>query len=333
MIEQDTKASAKTMRAVIQERYGPPSVLRVSLVPVPVPGPGEVLVRVRASGVDAGTWHLTTGRPWLMRAIGFGWRGPRARGRGLAFAGTVEAVTEGGHWQARDRVFGSAEGALAEFVVAKAAGLVRMPDDASFEAAATLPVSGVTALQAVVAAAVAEGDRVLVLGAAGGVGHFAVQLAVARGAVVTGVCSAAKAELVRGLGADRVVDYATTDVLAEGIRYDAIIDTAGNRPLSRLRRILTPDGAVVLVGGEAGGALVGGIQRTAAAALLDRFTAQRLVGLVSKERTEDLRELGALLASGAVRPVLDAVHPLEDTAAAVEHIGAGRARGKVVVTL
>lgn len=325
-------ATTGTMRAVRPERYGEPGAVRVSRVPLPVPGPGEVLVRVRAAGVDAGTWHLTTGRPYLMRIIGFGWRGPKAQALGLAFAGTVEAASGDGAWQEGDRVFGSADGALAEFVVAKAAELVRMPDDASFEAAATLPVSGVTAAQAVAAAAVGPGDRVLVLGAAGGVGHFAVQLAVGRGAVVTGVCSRAKAELVLGLGAERVVDYATTDVLTEGTRYDAIIDTAGNRPLHRLRRILEPDGAVVLVGGEAGGAFIGGIQRTAAAALLDRFARQRLVGLVAKERMEDLRALGALLASGGIHPVLDTAYALEDTAAAVQHIGAGRARGKVVVT-
>jgi NADPH:quinone reductase-like Zn-dependent oxidoreductase len=328
----DTMKTTKTMRAVTQERYGMPEALRVDRIPVPEPGPGEVLVRVRAAGVDAGTWHLTTGRPYIMRAIGFGWRGPKASVRGLAFAGIVETSGPDSPWQAGDRVFGSADGALAEFVVAKAADLVRMPEGAAFEAAATLPVSGVTALQAVTAARAGAGDRVLVIGAAGGVGHLAVQLAVARGARVTGLCSGAKADLVRGLGAERVVDYTTTDVLADGIRYDAIVDTAGNRPLSALRRILAPEGAAVLVGGEAGGAIAGGIQRTVAAGLLDRFTRQRLVGLIAKERKEDLEELARLLSDGTVRPVLDTVFPLEETAAAVEHIGAGRARGKVVVT-
>lgn len=325
--------TATTMRAVTQNTYGPPSVLRTERVPVPEPGPGEVLVRVKAAGVDAGTWHLTTGRPYLMRAIGFGWRGPKARVRGLGFAGAVEAAGTGEtSWPAGTPVFGSADGALAEFVVAKAAELVRIPDGVPFEQAATVPVSGVTALQAVAATDAGPGDRVLVIGAAGGVGHFATQLAVARGAAVTGVCSGGKADLVRTLGAERVVDYTTTDVLGEGVRYDAILDTAGNRPLSALRRILAPEGTLVLVGGEAGGSFAGGIQRTVAAGMLDRFTRQHLVGLIAHERTDDLRALAALLADGSLRPVLDTVYPLERTADAVEHLGAGRARGKVVVT-
>lgn len=326
----------ETMRAVTQQAYGPPSVLRVERMPVPEPGPGEVLVRVRAAGVDAGTWHLTTGRPYLMRAMGFGWRGPRARVRGMGFAGTVEAVGDGepgaALWQPGDAIFGSADGALAEFVVAKAAELVRVPDGIPFDQASSVPISGVSALQAVKAGEMGDGDRVLVLGAAGGVGHFVVQLAVARGARVTGVCSGGKAGLVRELGAEEVVDYTSTDVLTQGTQYDVIIDTAGNRPLSALRRILTPTGAVVLVGGEAGGALAGGIQRTMAAGMLDRFTRQGLVGLFARERTEDLRELAGLLEDGSLRPVIDTVYPLERTAEAVEHIGAGRARGKVVVT-
>ncbi len=326
------------MRAVTQDSYGPPSVLHVESIPVPSPAPGEVLVRVRAAGVDAGTWHLTTGRPYLMRAIGFGWSGPKARVRGLGFAGVVEAVgtdavTTGSAHGRRvgDAVFGSADGALAEFVVAKADDLVGIPDGVGFEEAAALPVSGVTALQAVKRAGIRDGDAVLVLGAAGGVGHLAVQLAVARGGRVTGVCSGPKAPLVRELGAVEVLDYTTTDVLALGRIYDAIIDTAGNRPLAALRRILSPTGSVVLVGGESGGALLGGIQRTFGAALLDRFTQQQLVGLMARERTDDLRELAALAAEGTLRPVIDAVYPLERTAEAVDHVGTGHARAKIVV--
>ncbi|MGH1550055.1 NAD(P)-dependent alcohol dehydrogenase [Leifsonia poae] len=325
-----------TMRAVVQNAYGPPSELRERRIPVPTPGDGEVLVRVRAAGVDAGTWHLTTGRPYLMRLMGFGWRGPKARVRGLAFAGEVEAVGTGNPtvpWHVGDPVFGSADGALAEFVVAKSTGLVRIPDGIGQVEAAAIPISAVTALQAMDAAAPSPSDHILVIGAAGGVGHFAVQLAVARGARVTGVCSGPKADLVRSLGVEEVVDYTTMDILTSGRRFDAIIDTAGNRPLSALRRILSPTGTVVLVGGEAGGPLLGGIQRTMVASLLDRFTRQHLVGLIAHERQQDLETLAGLLADGTLRPVIDTVYPLEQTAEAVEHIGAGRARGKVVVTL
>lgn len=323
----------RTMRAVTQDAYGSPSALRVERIPVPVAGENQVLVRVRAAGVDAGTWHLTTGRPYLMRAIGFGWRGPKARVRGLGFAGVVEEVGAGTEtvWRVGDAVFGSADGALAEFVVAPADDLVAVPPGVGFEEAAAVPVSAVTALQAVTASGAGAGDRVLVIGAAGGVGHIAVQLAAARGAQVTGVCSGPKAELVRSLGAQEVVDYTTTDILTLGRVYDAIIDTAGNRPLTALRSILSPTGSVVLVGGESGGPLLGGIQRTAAAGMLDRFSRQRLVGLISRERPEDLRELARLLSDGSFRPVIDTVYPLEETAAAVAHIGEGRARGKVVV--
>jgi NADPH:quinone reductase-like Zn-dependent oxidoreductase len=322
-----------TMRAVTQDSYGPRSVLHVERIPIPVPGEGEVLIRVRAAGVDAGTWHLTTGRPLLLRAIGFGMRRPKARVRGLAFAGVVEAAgTLGDHGlRPGERVVGSAEGALAEFVVAKSTELVRIPDHVDFKTAAALPISAVTALQAVRASGAGQGDSVLVIGAAGGVGHFAVQLAAASGARVTGVCSGPKAELVRELGAQAVIDYTTTDVLTLGQTYDAIIDTAGNRPLSALRRILTPAGAIVLVGGEAGGPLLGGIQRTVAAGMLDRFSRQRLVGLIAHERVEDLRELTAMVGDGSLRPVIDTVFPLQDAADAVEHVGAGRARGKVIV--
>ena len=326
-------SEGRTMRAVTQDAYGPPSALRVERIPVPVPGENQVLVRVRAAGVDAGTWHLTTGRPYLMRAIGFGWRGPKARVRGLGFAGVVEEIGAGTEtaWRVGDAVFGSADGALAEFVVAPADDLVAVPPGVGFEEAAAVPVSAVTALQAVTASGAGAGDRVLVIGAAGGVGHIAVQLAAARGAQVTGVCSGPKAELVRSLGAQEVVDYTTTDILTLGRVYDAIIDTAGNRSLTALRSILSPAGSVVLVGGESGGPLLGGIQRTTAAGKLDRFSRQRLVGLISRERPEDLRELARLLGDGAFRPVIDTVYALEETAAAVAHIGEGRARGKVVV--
>lgn len=322
------------MRAVVQDAYGTADALRVEEVPVPEIGAADVLVRVRAAGIDAGTWHLTTGRPYLMRAMGFGLRGPKPRVRGLAFAGEVEAVgADVRDLHPGDRVYGSAVGALAEYVRAQRAAVVPIPDGLGFEEAAAVPVSAATALQAVDAARIVAGDRVLVLGAAGGVGHYAVQLAVARGGIVTGVCSSGKHDLVRKLGATETIDYTTTDVLGLGRIWDAIIDIAGNRPLNLLRRSLAPEGALVLVGGESGGSILGGIERIAAAGLRNATTRQRLIGLLSRERAEHLTELSGLIESGAVRPVIDTVYPLERTAEAVAHIGAGRARGKVAVTV
>ena len=326
------QAKAPTMRAVVQDVYGTTATLRVEEVRVPPVGPGDVLVRVEAAGVDAGTWHLTTGRPYLMRLMGFGMRGPSSRVRGAAFAGVVEAVgADVTDLHVGDRVFGSAGGALAEKVLAPRAAVAPIPAGLGFVEAAAVPISAVTALQAVTAARVEEGDRVLVLGAAGGVGHFAVQLAVARGAEVTGVCSGPKTALVRELGAAEAIDYTTTDPIGLGRVWDAIIDTAGNRRLRELRRSLAPQGALVLVGGEAGGGILGGMDRVAAAGLTNLAARQRLIGLMARERQEDLVELARLYGEGAFRPVIDTVYPLERTAEAIDHIGAGRARGKVVV--
>lgn len=321
-----------TMRAVVQDAYGTTAALRVEEVPVPSIGPADVLVRVEAAGIDAGTWHLTTGRPYLMRLMGFGMRRPSSRVRGAAFAGVVEAVgPEVDDLRVGDAVFGSAAGALAERVRAPRAAVVPIPAGLGFAEAAAVPISAVTALQALAAAEVEAGDRVLVLGAAGGVGHFAVQLAVARGAEVTGVCSGPKTALVRELGAADAIDYTTTDPLGLGRVWDAIIDTAGNRPLRALRASLAPAGALVLVGGEAGGSILGGTERIAAAGLRNTTSRQRLVGLMARERQEDLLELARLYGEGAFHPVIDTVYPLERTGEAIDHLGAGRARGKVVV--
>ncbi|CAM5379011.1 NAD(P)-dependent alcohol dehydrogenase [Leifsonia shinshuensis] len=321
-----------TMRAVVQDVYGTTAALRVEEVPVPSIGPADLLVRVEAAGIDAGTWHLTTGRPYLMRLMGFGMRGPSQRVRGAAFAGVVEAVgAEVTDLRPGDAVFGSAAGALAERVRAARAEVVPIPAGLGFAEAAAVPISAVTALQALTAAQVEAGDRVLVLGAAGGVGHFAVQLAVARGAEVTGVCSGTKTALVRELGAADAIDYTTTDPLGLGRVWDAIIDTAGNRPLRALRASLAPEGALVLVGGEEGGSILGGMERVAAAGLRNVTSRQRLTGLMARERQEDLIELARLYREGAFRPVVDTAYPLERTAEAIDHLGAGRARGKVVV--
>jgi NADPH:quinone reductase-like Zn-dependent oxidoreductase len=321
------------MRAVTQPRYGSPDALRITTVPVRVPGPTEVRVRIRAAGVDAGTWHLITGKPYLMRFMGFGFRGPRSGTLGLAFAGDVDAVGSAvTAFRPGDRVFGSHGGAFAEFVNAPEKMLARMPSGLSFEAAATLPVSGVTAIQAVRdAGEVRSGQSVLVIGAGGGVGSFAVQLAVAAGANVTAVCSSSKASFVRELGAAEVVDYTQTDVTALDRRWDVILDIAGNRRLSRLRSILAPRGTLVLVGGENGGPVLGGMERVLGATVLNAFTGQRLRGLMSRENAADFEALAAAVTSGAVVPAIDTVYPLAEASAAVTHVASARARGKIVL--
>lgn len=320
------------MKAIVQDRYGSPDVLELRDVERPSPGGGEVLVRVHATGVDAGVWHLTTGQPYLLRLLGFGLRGPKVPVRGLDFAGTVEEVGDGvTRVRPGDEVFGVCEGAFAELAVAKQDLVAPKPGRLSFEQAAAVLVSGGTALQALRdVGRVRPGQRVLVIGAAGGVGSFAVQLAKAFGADVTGVCSTAKTDLVRTLGADHVVDYTREDFAAQ--RYDLILDTAGQRSLADLRRALNPRGTLVIVGGE-GGKWLGGIQRVLRAALLNPFVRHRLCGLVSRVRAADLEDLRDLIEAGQLTPALDRTYPLADAAAAIGHLHAGRAAGKVVLTV
>jgi NADPH:quinone reductase-like Zn-dependent oxidoreductase len=318
------------VKAIVQDRYGSPDVLEFRDVDRPLPGRGEVLVRVHAAGVDAGVGHLTTGKPYLLRLLGFGLRGPKQPVRGLDFAGTVEEVGDGvTRVRPGDEVFGVCEGAFAEHAVAKADLVAAKPARLSFEQAAAVLVSGGTALQAVRdVGRVRPGQRVLVIGAAGGVGSFAVQLAKAFGADVTGVCSTAKTDLVRTLGAEHVVDYTREDFAAR--RYDLIVDTAGLRSLTDLRRALTPRGTLVIAGGE-GGKWLGGIQRVFRAALLNPFVRQRLCGLVARVRAADLEDLRELVEAGQLTPALDRTYPLADATAALGHLHAGRAAGKVVL--
>lgn len=323
------------MRAIVHDRYGGPDRLRVTELPEPTPGPGELLVRVGAAAVDRGTWHLLTGTPWLVRpAVGL--RGPRRGYRvpGRDLAGVVEAVgPDVTGWAPGDRVHGTADGSLAELAVTSVDRVAHPPANLSTEEAAALPVSGLTAFQAVRLAGVQPGQRVLVVGSSGGVGHLAVQVAVASGARVTAVCGPAAADFARGLGAAHVLDRTADPLDAEGVRYDAVVDIASNRPRRELRSVLTERGTLVAVGTETGGRLTAGLHRSVAGALLDPFVRQRLAMLVSKESGADLAELDALVGSGSVRPVLDLVVPFERTAAALEHVGAGRARGKVVVAV
>lgn len=323
------------MKAIIQDVYGPAEVLELRDVGKPAPGEDEVLLRVRAAGVDQGVWHLMTGLPYLVRAFGFGLRAPKNGIRGREAAGEVEAIGRNVvGFRPGDEVFGTCEGSFAEYVCAKEGKLALKPANLSFEQAAAVPISAVTALQGLRdSGQVRAGQDVLVIGAAGGVGAYAVQLAKAFGAHVTGVCSTAKTDLVRSIGADRVIDYKHDD-FADGARhYDLILDTAGNRPLSVLRRALKPRGTLVIVGGEGGGRWTGGFERSLRAAMLSPFVGQKLKGLMAVERAEDLRFLTGLIEAGTVRPVIDRTYALADAAAAIQYVHEGRARGKVVVTV
>jgi NADPH:quinone reductase-like Zn-dependent oxidoreductase len=328
------RPSTTTMRAIAQEAYGDAEVLRPAERPLPrALRDDEVLVRVHAAGLDRGTWHLMTGTPYAVRLV-MGLRRPKQPIPGLDLAGTVAAVgTAVTKFAPGDEVYGIGTGTFAEYAVAKEDKLAGKPASLTFEQAATVPVSAITALQAVTdLAAVQAGQRVLVTGASGGVGSYAVQIAVAAGAEVTGVASAAKADLVRSLGAAHVLDYATDDFAAGPDSYDVIIDIAGNASLSRLRRALTPTGTAVLVGGEDAGRLTG-MSRQLRALVVSLFVRQRLTLRVPKERASDLERLSALIEAGQVTPSVGATYPLADAAEAMRLLVAGQVRGKVAITI
>jgi NADPH:quinone reductase-like Zn-dependent oxidoreductase len=337
-MDAEPAAREATMRAVVQERYGPEpeDVLRVAEAPRPTPGAGQVLVRVRASSVDRGTWHLMAGLPYPAR-LAFGLRRPKFLNPGRSVAGAVEAVGAGvTGFRPGDEVFGipGGNGSFAEYVVVVPGKLAAKPANLSFGEAAAVPISGTTALQALRDhGRVQVGEKVLVLGASGGVGSFAVQIAKALGAEVTGVASGAKLDAVRALGADSVADYTREDVTDGRLRYDLVVDTGGNRPVADLRRALAPRGRLVIVGGETGGRWLGGLQRQFGAALLSLFISQKLGFFVASEKAEDLDTLRELIESGHVRPAVERSYPLEETAAAIRHVVDGRARGKVVVEI
>ena len=323
------------MKAITQDTYGSVEVLELRDVDAPVPGDDDVLIRVRAAGVDQGVWHLMTGLPYLTRVIGFGLTKPKTRIRGRAVAGRVEAVGRNVvGFRPGDEVYGTCEGSFAEYACAKEGKLALKPKNLSFEQAAAVPISAVTALQALRdAGKVQAGQEVLVIGAGGGVGTFAVQLAKAFGAQVTGVCSTAKTDLVRSIGADHVIDYKHDDFADGSRQYDLIVDIAGNRPLSVLRRALAPKGTLAIVGGEGGGRLTGGFERSIGAGLLSAFVGQQLKGVMSVERAEDLRFLTGLIEAGAVTPVIGKCYALADAPAAIQDLRDGRVRGKAVVTV
>jgi NADPH:quinone reductase-like Zn-dependent oxidoreductase len=321
------------MKAIVRDRYGSADVLRLSEVEVPEVADDEVLVRVRAAGLDRGAWHVMAGLPYLIRVAGYGLRRPKVRGLGSELAGVVEAVGANVTGLAPgEAVFGACGASFAEYAVTRPDKLARMPANVSFEQAAAVPVSAVTALQALRdRGRVAQGQRVLVVGASGGVGTFAVQIAKALGAVVTGVSSPQKLDLVRSLGADHVIDYTHADITDDGTRYDVVLDIGGNRTLSRLRRVLSSDGTLVIVGGEGGGRWTGGIHRQLGATVLSLFVGQRLGTLIAKPNRADLDALRSLIEAGSVSPAVDRVIALDRVPDAIRDLTAGRVRGKIVI--
>jgi NADPH:quinone reductase-like Zn-dependent oxidoreductase len=324
-----------TNRAIVQDTYGSADVLRLAQVSRPEAAADEVVLRVAAAGLDRGTWHLMSGRPYLLRAIGFGLRRPKSLVAGIDVAGTVLAVgAEVTQFAAGDEVYGIAKGSFAEYTVAREGKLARKPANLSFEQAAVVPVSALTALQALTdVGRVQPGQQVLVIGASGGVGSYAVQLAKAFGAEVTGVSSTAKLDLVRSLGADHAIDYTRDDFAAGTRRYDLILDIGGNPPLSRLRRALTPTGTAVIVGGEEGGAWTGGFGRQLRAAALSIFLRQRFPLFAAKERGSDLERLTELIEAGKVTPSIGSTYPLDQAPEAMRVLVAGNARGKIAITV
>jgi NADPH:quinone reductase-like Zn-dependent oxidoreductase len=319
------------VKAIVQRRYGAPAVLALEDLPQPEPGPGEVLVRVRAASLFAGDVHVVRGTPFFVR-FATGLRRPRNPIPGIDLAGVVEGTGPGvTDLRAGDEVFGFAAGSLAELVCVPADHLVRRPTNLTLGQAAAVPEAGVTALQGLRDhGRVRAGQRVLVIGASGGVGTFAVQIAKALGAEVTGVCGAANLELVRSLGADHVIDHTRTDASATGERYDVVLQLAGTASPRRLRRALVPGGTLVLCNGQG---RMAGVDRILAAVLLDPFVRERLVVFVTKENGADLATLAAMIESGQVRPVIDRTYPLAEAADALRYLEAGHARGKVVIAV
>jgi NADPH:quinone reductase-like Zn-dependent oxidoreductase len=325
--------AAGSMRAIVQNGYGPTDVLRLTRMARPEIADSEVLLRVHAAGLDRGTWHLMTGRPYLLRLV-CGLRRPRQPVVGFDVAGTVVAAGPGvTRFRVGDEAFGFGRGTFAEYATAREDRLARMPANLTFEQAAVVPVSAVTALNALtVAGHVKTGQKVLVTGASGGVGSYAVQLTRALGAEVTGVCSTAKTGLVRSLGAAHVIDY-TQDDFADGAhRYDLIIDIGGNPARPRLRRALAPAGTAVLTGGEDGGNVTG-MGRQFRALALSPFLHQRLTMLTPRQRAADLERVTEFLEAGTVTPSISATYPLDQVRQAMCQLAAGQARGKIAMTV
>jgi NADPH:quinone reductase-like Zn-dependent oxidoreductase len=326
-----------TMKAIVQDAYGSADVLELRDIDQPVPKDNEVLVQVHAAGVHRGDWHVMTGLPYLIRLVvpDLGLRKPKVRVRGMDVAGRVEAVgSDVTRFQPGDAVFGWCDGSFAEYAAAPEDNLAPKPANLTFEQAAAVPTSAFAALQGLRdSGQVQAGQEVLIIGAAGAVGSFAVQLAKAFGAEVTGVCSTTQVDLVRSIGADDVIDYTREDVTDGRRHWDLVLDTAGHRSLSQLRRALTPKGTLVIVGSEGRGRWLGGFDRSLRAPVLSRFVGQRLRMLASKPRQEDLQTLRELIEAGQLTPVIGQTYPLGEVREAIRALEAGHTRGKLVITV
>lgn len=324
------------MKAIVQDKYGSSDVLELREIDKPNIGDDEVLLRVHAAGVGPDVWHLMAGKPYVARLIGIGFRKPKIRVRGWDVAGSVAAVGKNvKQFKTGDEVFGKCNGAFAEYTISDEEALVHKPVTLNFEQAAALPVSGCTALQSLRdTAKLKAGQKVLIIGAAGGVGSLAVQIAKSFGAEVTGVCSTTKMDLVRSIGAHDVIDY-TRDDFADGKHhYDVIVDTAGRRSLRHLRRALTSQGILVIVGGDGGGRWLGGFQRQMfGAPLMSLGKGPKLLGISAKIRKADLQFLAELFELGKLTPVIVSTYPLSEAAAAVRLLAGGHATGKIVITV
>jgi NADPH:quinone reductase-like Zn-dependent oxidoreductase len=322
------------MKAIVRYRYGSPGVLELRDIEKPEVADEEVLVRVHAAGVDRGVWHIMTGLPYPIRLAGFGLRAPKNPVIGMDLAGVVEEVGKDvSRFRPGDEVFGIGKGSYAEYAPALEAKLAPKPSNLTFEQAAVVAISGSTALQAVRDhGKVRQGQKVLIIGSSGGVGTYAVQIAKAFGAHVTGVSSTKKVEMVRSIGADRVIDYTQEDFAKGENHYDVILDIGGNSSLARLRRALTPKGTLVIVGGE-GGKWLGGIDRQLRGTMLSPFVGQKLGTFINKENYEYMLVLKDLIESVKVTPVIDRSYPLAEVPEAIRYIERGRAQGKVVITI
>jgi NADPH:quinone reductase-like Zn-dependent oxidoreductase len=327
------------MKALVQDVYGTSEVLRIEDVDRPSAAAGEVLVRIAAASVNAADWHIMRGEPRIARLMDrniFGRKGPRQRIRGRDFAGTIEAVGPGvTGWQVGDAVLGEDDATLAEYAAVPTGCLARKPDALSFEAAAALPLAALTADLCLTQGRLEAGQRVLIVGASGGVGTFAVQLAARRGATVTAVCSTRNVDLVSTLGAREIVDYTREDFTRAGQSYDVVLDLVGNRSLRDLRRVVAPGGRLVLSGGgnPGHGRYLGPIGLMARAGLFGRLLGVRVRIPRAAPDAERLTELAGMAARGEIRPVLDRTYPLAEAVAAMRHLEVEHARGKIVVTL
>jgi NADPH:quinone reductase-like Zn-dependent oxidoreductase len=323
------------MKAITQERFGTPDTLRIVDIDAPEVGPDDVLVRIHAAALNPADWHILRGDPYVARLMGIGLTKPKIPVVGSDAAGVVEAIgADVRGLQPGDEVFGFVRGAFAEYACAAQDQVVPKPAGLTFEQAAALPIAATTALRGIRdVGAVKSGQRVLVNGASGGVGSFAVQVAVSIGAEVTGVCSTANVELVRSLGAAHVIDYSAEDFTDGDIKYDVILDNVSSLPLTRLRGVLTKEGTLVLNGGGTPGHVFGPIGTLLKAVVVNLFVSQRLRPLPSKTDRQELLDVTRLVEDGKLTPIVDRTYPLADTADGLRYVEQGHVRGKAIITI